>query len=230
MSEDEGFEFGPARRGRAAKVADRPHWITIVLGVLGPLVAAIAATAAVWSLMTAQRSVELSQMALKVSQRAYVISENIRVTLSGFQPYADPAAEGRYFVMEVRFDLRNVGRSTASKMEYAVEFPNMDGWIVRSPYTGQEIKGHTVSTISVSDLGPEGRITDRRARLTYHVGPVQLRQWADGVASMAPGMVQRTSFFLKLRYSDIFGDVHDESWCFASTMEGEVSECSYSYY
>ena len=55
----------PIQRNAPAKVADRPHWITIALGLLSPLVAVVA----VW---IASQSLKTNQQSMKVGQRAYL--------------------------------------------------------------------------------------------------------------------------------------------------------------
>jgi hypothetical protein len=47
------------------RIADRPHWITILIGFLSPSIALVAAWIAIQSLRTSQQS-------MKVGQRAYL--------------------------------------------------------------------------------------------------------------------------------------------------------------
>lgn len=71
------------------KVADRPHPVAIVLGVLGPTTAILAITftfmgyrLSIQSLRVSQQSLETSQRALEVGQRAYLFLSNGRVRIT----------------------------------------------------------------------------------------------------------------------------------------------------
>jgi hypothetical protein len=62
------------RRGNVASsvTVPRPHGITIVLGLLSPVIGIVAILFSLQSLQTAQKALETSQQSLKVGQRAYL--------------------------------------------------------------------------------------------------------------------------------------------------------------
>ena len=77
------------------KTADRPHWITITLtivfGLLSPVLAVVALLTSRDSLLTSQKSLTVSQTSLEIAQRAYLtygvvdeIPSGIKVHISNF--------------------------------------------------------------------------------------------------------------------------------------------------
>jgi hypothetical protein len=54
------------------KTAERPHNLTLVIGLVSPLLAVVALTISLMSLRTSERSVRVSETNMKVGQRGYV--------------------------------------------------------------------------------------------------------------------------------------------------------------
>lgn len=54
------------------KTADRPHWITIGIGLLSPSLAVVGLGISLVSLRTSRESTQLSQESMEIGQRAYV--------------------------------------------------------------------------------------------------------------------------------------------------------------
>src|SRR4051812_40114532 len=58
----------------AQKTADRPHWISILIGIVSPTVGIVA-------LVISLQSLKISQQAMKVGQRGYLVISNGKLAL-----------------------------------------------------------------------------------------------------------------------------------------------------
>lgn len=85
-----------------AKTADRPHGITIALGVMSPALAIVAIAVSFFSLRTSQQS-------LKIGQRAYLSYE---IETFDFEPALNPAASTPLSLITV-VKITNVGNTPA---------------------------------------------------------------------------------------------------------------------
>jgi len=94
------------------KVADTPHWITIVLGLLSPTLAIVALLMSYLSYRTAQNSFSLSEQSLQTGQRAYLQSA---IELGA------PIDEGDKIVWQVKVKLHNSGNTPASKRDKSTQ-------------------------------------------------------------------------------------------------------------
>src|SRR5215204_2529049 len=107
------------------RVADRPHPVTILMGILGPVVAVLAITftyfgyqLSMQSLAVSQKALETSQQTLKVGQRAYLVIENseslIKLVKATYEPPGAPVVPSLVGDVEQSFNMRNLGRTPAS--------------------------------------------------------------------------------------------------------------------
>jgi hypothetical protein len=126
------------RRARAKKekVADRPHLYTLIVGVLGPIVTALAIGVtgcfAYKSWTTANESLTLAERSMKVGQRAYISIENSGSSISLIRAVRDVAGGGTApslgVAIEQSFRMRNSGRTPASLKTLTLKFYTPDGW------------------------------------------------------------------------------------------------------
>jgi hypothetical protein len=61
------------------KIADRPHWLTIVIGLVSPTIGVVALLISLLSLRTSEQAVRISETNLKVGQRGYISLKNGRL-------------------------------------------------------------------------------------------------------------------------------------------------------
>jgi hypothetical protein len=106
------------------KVADRPHRYTLWLGLLGPIVTLAAVSIASVSLWTSKSALQISKRSMKVSQRAYLVIQN------GWTNQGRPYESGRDKTVTLKygFDVRNLGRTPATRLYYDFEFGLNKGW------------------------------------------------------------------------------------------------------
>lgn len=88
------------------RVADRPHWITILLGVFSPSIAIVALFVAWGSLRTSERS-------MKVSQRAYLGYE---IAVTNGNQVAEALRADRDFFLYYQVTVTNMGNTPADSI------------------------------------------------------------------------------------------------------------------
>ncbi len=88
------------------RVADRPHWITILIGFLSPSIALVAAWIAIQSLRTSQQS-------MKVGQRAYL---NYQVAVTNGNEIVEKLREDKDFFLNYQVVVTNIGNTPADSI------------------------------------------------------------------------------------------------------------------
>ena len=194
------------------KTADRPHWITIIIGVLSPTLAVVA-------LAISLRSLNISEQSMKIGQRAYVAISNgeLRVTRLGMPGPPEISAE-------IKVVVKNLGNTPAHFSDVKIEYVFPKGWNLPSP---ERRPNHSVP----DDITQKGEaawtyiddfeITDdawqkfqteaESIRKTYEAasrapkGKPVLLQWE----------VTREELRIKgdLTYLDVFNEKHHVTWC-----------------
>jgi hypothetical protein len=86
----------PQRGAVSPETAPRPHWITVALGLLSPVIGFVAFWVSLQSYKTAQQALQTSQQSLKVGQRAYL-----------------SVLEVKYSDAQLRVHLKNSGNTPA---------------------------------------------------------------------------------------------------------------------
>jgi len=134
----------PASQKLVQKIADRPHWITMILGLLSPLLAAVALVISLQSLRTSERSLE-------VGQRAYVSLQGGKMTFShitfGAPPQptsalkrpADPHLQSRpsaqneqVATLLLSLTIVNSGNTAAEFTRFTPDFQRLpEGWALQ---------------------------------------------------------------------------------------------------
>lgn len=127
------------------KISDRPHWITILLGLVSPSIA-IAALVIAWG------SWETSQRSMKVGQRAYLEYE---VAVTNGNQIVEALHADRDFFLTYQVTVTNMGNTPADSIYPKINVvPDPD----RSPVM------ITFPTLEAFDLGPkESRILTGQA-------------------------------------------------------------------
>jgi len=90
----------------AKKVADRPHWITILIGIFSPSIALVAVGIAVQSLRTSQQS-------MKVGQRAYL---NYQVAVNNGSEIVEKLRSDKDFFLNYQVTVTNLGNTPADSI------------------------------------------------------------------------------------------------------------------
>lgn len=116
------FRGRKKRAGVPRKVADRPHWLTVIIGLVSPALALVAIGISLNSLAVSERN-------MKVGQRAYLTIRNARALtglLFGDLPLAKPACQlGVVHLYEVH----NLGRTPGSVVGNVQSVTYPDEWI-----------------------------------------------------------------------------------------------------
>src|SRR4051794_16154089 len=106
---------------RTSEVANRPHWVTIVLGILGPLTAMVAVTFTFLGYRLSTQSFRISAEALRTAeqnlrygQQAYLALRNGRIRMYVTQrPKSLWSLPARLVGIESTFDIVNLGNTPA---------------------------------------------------------------------------------------------------------------------
>lgn len=118
------------------RVADRPHWTTILIGILSPSIALVAAWIAIQSLKTSQQS-------MKVGQRAYL---NYQVAVTNGNEVVEKLRDDKDFFLNYQVIVTNMGNTPAysvyPKIKVAVD-PDRTPIIIKFP------------DLDAFDLGPK---------------------------------------------------------------------------
>jgi hypothetical protein len=136
------------------KVADRPHLLTLLIGLTSPLLAVVALVISLQSLRTSETS-------LKVGQRAYLAVQNGELWVSRV-PGA-PAEVNVYLQCEVH----NLGNTPAFIKEVKMAYGDMSGWT--------EVPPAIQLPVFSGEVGPKA-IRHLTAAKLYSLDPSALRQ------------------------------------------------------
>jgi hypothetical protein len=132
-------------RSPQKEVAARPHWITICLGLLSPLIAIVA----VW---IAIRSLGTNQQAMKVGQRAYL---TYRVAVINGNEVVEALRKDKDFFLRYQVMVTNMGNTPADSI-----YPKIS--VVRDPDRTPVMV--TFPTLETFELGPkESRVLTGQA-------------------------------------------------------------------
>ena len=96
----------PAKSTASQRVADRPHWITILLGIFSPSIAFVA-------LFVAWGSWETSQRSMKVGQRAYL---QYQVSVTNGSQVLEGLRTDKDFFLNYQLTVTNVGNTPADSI------------------------------------------------------------------------------------------------------------------
>src|ERR1035438_1725370 len=98
--------------GELHGIADRPHWITILIGGVSPALA----LAAVW---ISYHALQTSETTLKIGNRAYVALVSGRMQFSDYGTAIDDnSSEHQIVRMDLSASIYNAGNSPASTVSF----------------------------------------------------------------------------------------------------------------
>ena len=161
------------------KVAPRPHWISVGLGLLSPAFAAVALFISLESLEISRTSLDNARKAMEIGQRAYLIGQ-MRLT----SPHWESSPDGKHQIGTIQFSLVviNAGNTPATHAAFDFDAPE-DARITYIP----------------SDK--EFQLGARQSR-TYTF-TVNRRVASNPNVSLRP--LQEFTFCVSLNYEDAFG-------------------------
>src|SRR6267378_91674 len=140
-----GVQIQNERAEPPKKVADKPHPITICLGLVSPSIAIVAVVIAILSLWTNQR-------AMKVSQRAYL---TYQVAVTNGNEVVESLRTDKDFFLNYQIMVTNMGNTPADSI-----YPKIS--VVRDPDRTPVMV--TFPTLAAFDLGPkESRVLTGQA-------------------------------------------------------------------
>jgi hypothetical protein len=200
--------WAPGRERRRArekktKVADRPHWITIAIGIAGPLLTVLAVTVAYLNLRLQLESREDAVRRARAEARAALRVANEAATITERSVY-DMLTNSETHVVDVRysFAVQNGGKSAGLIDTLRVTFVVLDekNWRFESnedkPTTQWErLAVRAGDSIPFSDVRPfksRLRLPDNREQ---RVNPIGIQMHGT------------------LQYRDIYSEAHLETWC-----------------
>ena len=199
------------------ETADRPHWITICLGLLSPTLALIALWFSWQSLKTSNRSLE-------IGQRAYVSLQDGRLSFSKGvegpppQPSSTLTPPGQphpYVAMLGTVTLVNTGNTPAQFVSFKPVYKQLpQGWSIRN--TGWVPVNTTPPLLSAKSQ------VFWRFQQTFWLAP---EAWSDFFG----GPLHVLSLAAELEYKDVFDNPHRINWCWDTFAQannnGEVADC-----
>lgn len=210
---------GPTDSSPQHRVADRPHWITIALGFVGPGATVVAVLVATSGIRVSQRAVDVTERAAKVAQRAYLTLENGRFSAWGLEPpfLIKPKHWGQ---VNFDFDVRNFGRTPADIVEYSLEFGFPAGWELHPYSNGPKVEGKRLVERQVGYLRQDGtlKVKGRGAMLFVDAAAAEAaNKFNASLGCDSCGMGVRVNG--KLTYRDAFGDLNEIQWCWESFVK-----------
>jgi hypothetical protein len=192
------------------KTADRPHNLTVVIGLLSPTLAIVA-------LLLSWRSLETSRQSIKISQRAYLSSEPQQLAIDprvfhlvGRQPDdGNPVCRNAQSV-KVSVKIWNMGNTPATLVRNSFQSLRP---VERHSYFGNEPGKPEIEY----DDALEGRRISARSSFVLTLKSEVFEKDLQPESLLQYGGV--------MRFRDEFGDEFSESWCaqFSPTSGARVT-------
>ena len=199
-------------------ISSRPHWITILTGLLSPTIGVVALFVSLQSLKTSQLGVETSERAMKVGQRAY-----LTVSKGNFESYEYTLKRSKsdFVSVDVTFTINNLGNTPASIKKISFVYALPSGW------SDVSAENDADSDNLPGDIGPKQQTewaTSHMATLTpsaiaqFRSQVLRLKRhvhfaFADknGVGAIDAGEVLEVK--ATVDYLDVFNEHHSMKWC-----------------
>jgi hypothetical protein len=198
------------------KTADRPHWITICLGLLSPALALIA-------LWFSLQSLKISDRSLVIGQQAYVSLQNGSLSFSkeieGPTPQPSstltPGQPHPYVAMLGTVTLVNTGNTPAQFVSFKPVYKQLpQGWSIRNT-------GWVPANTTPPFLSAKSQVS-WRFQQTFWLTP---EAWSDFFGGPMPVL----SLVGELEYNDVFDNPHRINWCWdtfaQANNQGQVADC-----
>jgi hypothetical protein len=188
------------------KVADRPHWITVVIGTLSPALALAALYISIQSIKISERSLNTSQQSMKVAQRAYlaVRDGDLECTPTEFHS----------LIIDFNYSISNLGNTPARITSLEMIYHRLPkGWSV----------GETYLLKNPGEIAP--RTTHYvKAATTVYVRPAELSDFKALYRPNGSISSQYRSYIEgRITYDDVFNETQVTRWCWmwiANTGKG----------
>ena len=165
------------------KTAERPHWITIAVGLVSPTIACVALFLSFESIEMSRKSLDLGVASQKIGQRAYVgahLTNNVEAFREG----------GGFWLWRVNLELNNTGNTPASVLLKSVTQGLGEKMSKFHLYAHEHeslfISGKDRATVQVADLTVDGRMLTDSHQMGFPL----------------------PSLSVVFRYFDAFGDEH----------------------
>lgn len=201
------------------RIADRPHHMTIVIGLLSPVLAGVAVIVSILAVHTSER-------ALKIGTRAYVavLAGNLQFFNYGIVQHetADNSGGQHCIVrMDLSATIQNAGNSPASAVSFKEHYRLPKGWSEAPVWVKQQL-----GSTSIGIIGPKSTVNWSYTHL-FELTPEIYDAFRN-----SPGQHFGQTFFIYMDaeadYKDVFGDTSTVKWCWvAATNERktETTDC-----
>ena len=191
----------PAKNKSPAKTADRPHVITVLLGLLSPSLAIVA--------------LYVSQQAMKVGQRAYLSIEEPMATV-------DRIANSDYYRVIFDFDICNQGNTpgTIRRVHYRFEADEGKNLVSfdQQPTTLKNV-------VEITDPAPEEDV-QARSKVRRQTQAVVMKLPSSGLFPKKANSWFPVRVLGTLTYRDVFQKEDSVTWCWRPmTGQQEPMKC-----
>jgi hypothetical protein len=198
------------------RTADRPHWITICLGLLSPTLALIALWFSWQSLKTSNRTLEIGQQAY-VSLQDGSLSFSKEVEGPPPQPTSrqTPDQSHAFVAMLGAVTLVNTGNTPAQFVSFRPVYKQLpQGWSIRNT-------GWAPANTAPPFLSAKSQVL-WRFRQTFWLTP---EAWSEFFG----GPIRTLTLAGELEYKDVFDSPHHINWCWdtfaQANNKGQVADC-----
>lgn len=176
------------------KTADRPHNLTLLLGLLSPLLALVATSISLVSLRTSREALEIGQRAYLATEVADIVSDP-----SAVPPEFTSAPNTKGLNVRLKLTVKNEGNTPmaapGSGSQFVETFKHFE-W--------SHVLSSTASSAYVSALSPHSEVTIETPPHDIFTKP------SDGPYD------QLVRFTGLLQWQDVFGEKHTETWCYTA--------------
>ena len=120
-----------ARQGEAA--APRPHWITVLIGLVSPILGLVALAVSFGGYKISNRSYELSRQSLEMSQRSVRIGQRAYLAVSQGRFWTNAALPSKddpimIGVHPISYNVSNLGNTPAHGLKVTFTFVGPPEW------------------------------------------------------------------------------------------------------
>ena len=183
------------------RIADRPHWIAITIGVFSPALALAAIYISYQALNTSERS-------LKVGSRAYVAVLGGELRFSNFGiVYENNVGIGGHCIvrMELSTTFQNAGSTPASGGTFSAKYRLPKGWSAAPAWVKKNLGSATIGMI-----GPRATLNWTYTQL-FELSPDIYDAFRNRPTQKHLVYVDAT-----LAYKDVFDEKSTIRWCWAA--------------
>jgi hypothetical protein len=183
------------------KTADRPHAITIAIGIFSPALAVIALIVSIMSLRTSDRS-------LKVANRAYVnvVSGSLLFSDFGYVVQEKGPDAGTHLIvrMDLFARLQNAGNSPASVGDFKPRYQLPPGWSEAPSWVKTRLNYNGIGMIA--------------PKSTLNWAYTELFELTPNTYNAFRNFPGRAFVYMHatFNYKDVFNETNEVAWCWAA--------------